>query len=122
MNGPFLASVHDKKIFEDDRVDENGEPRGLKHKLRPGMRAIADKGYRGMPDKASCPNSRDTPEVRKFKGRARARQEAFNRKIKTFRCLEDKFRHAQKKHHLVFEAVVVICQYQLENGSPLFDV
>jgi len=121
INGPFYASVHDKKVFEDDRLDENGNPMGLKYKIPEGHLVIGDKGYRGCKN-LSCSNSHDTPEVRKMKGRARARQEAFNKRIKTFQCLDTRFRHAGKKHHLCFEAVVVICQYQLENGSPLFDV
>ena len=122
VNGPFEASIHDKAIFEDESTDVDGKPKGLKNKIPDRKKAIGDKGYRGLPGIVSTSNSHDDPEVRKFKGRARARQEAFNARLKVFGCLRDEFRHARDKHKIVFEAVVVICQYQLENGSPLFDV
>ena len=54
--------------------------------------------------------------------RARARHETFNGRIKNFGCLDDRFRHGMEKHKICFEAVCVIVQYQLENGSPLFDI
>ena len=121
INGPFQASVHDKAIFTDDGVDADGKPKGLQKKMPKGKKAIGDNGYRGHPGVLSTPNTHDAPAVRSFKGRARARQEAFNARLKVFRCLEDTFRHDMELHQICFEAVAVICQYQLENGSPLFE-
>lgn len=51
------------------------------------------------------------------------RHEHFNGYTKTFACLSGRFHH----HSVVqfascFEAVCVICQYQMENGYPLFDI
>ena len=54
--------------------------------------------------------------------RARARHETFNSKIKNFAYLDNRFRHGMDKHKMCFEALCVIAQYQLENGSPLFDI
>ena len=122
INGPFDASIHDKAIFVDERIDEDGMPTGLKNKIPDKKKAIGDKGYRGLNGIVSTPNSHDPEDVRKFKSRARARQEAFNARLKTFACLKDDFRHQRPKHKIVFEAVVVICQYQMEFGSPLWDV
>jgi hypothetical protein len=68
------------------------------------------------------PNSHDPPEARKFKGRARARQETFNARVKTFACLEKRFHYGLSKQKITFEAVCVIAQHQMENGSPLFQV
>ena len=113
LNGPFKAAKHDKTIFR---------RKGLKDKIPPGKRVIGDKGYCGMPDIISTPNLHDAEELRRFKSHTRARHESFNARLKTFRCLDVRFRHGVKKHKIVFEAVAVICQYQLENGSPLFDV
>ena len=112
MNGPFKAGRHDITIFR---------RAGLKDKIPPGHRVIADNGYKGEALVVSTPNSHDPTILRKFKSRARARHESFNGRIKNFKCLEDRFRHGIIKHQIVFEAVCVICQYQLENGSPLFD-
>ena len=87
-----------------------------------GKRVIADNGYRGEKAIISTPNSHDPPELQKFKSHARSRHESFNSRLKEFGSLEQCFCHCFAKHKLVFEAIVVICQYQLENGSPLFDV
>jgi len=113
VNGPFPGSVHDKTIFNEH---------GLRQKMPAHSRGIADGGYRKCRDKLSTPNSLDCEEVRRFKGRARARQESFNSRIKTFKCMSECYRHDLSKHKVCFDAVVVICQYQMENGSPLFDV
>ena len=112
MNGPFKASRHDITIFR---------RAGLKDMIPPGHRVIADNGYKGEAIVVSKPNSNDPGELKKFKRRARARHESFNGRIKNFQCLAERFRHGVNKHVIAFEAVCVIVQYQLENGSPLFD-
>lgn len=115
LNGPTKASEHDITLFRSQN--------GLKTMIPEGKRVIADRGYNSKRETAvlSTPNSSDPAEVRKFKSRARARHESFNAKIKNFRVLAECFRHNINYHSTVFEAICVICQYQLENGSPLFD-
>jgi uncharacterized membrane protein len=61
------------------------------------------------------------PILRKFKSRAQSHHESFYAQLKVFWCLDVRFCHGIEKHKIAFEAVCVICQYQLENGSPLFD-
>jgi hypothetical protein len=120
MKGPFEAGKHDVTVFRDE---------GLWDKIPDGKFAIGDRGYlpkkeeieKGETKKTSTPNTHDPRELRKFKSRARARQESFNAKIKNFVVLDVRFRHGIKKHQTVFEAICVIVQYQLENGSPLFN-
>jgi hypothetical protein len=112
IKGPKPASKHDITVFRSE----------LKNKIPSGKRAIGDNGYRGEPNVVSTPSSRDPRELRRFKSRARARHESFNGRIKNFKCLSERFRHGVHKHQICFEAVCVIVQYQLENGSPLFDV
>jgi hypothetical protein len=112
LNGPYPASVNDTTIFKN----------GLRDKIPAGRKAIVDNGYKGKNPQFSKPNPLDAKAVRQFKGRARSRQECFNTRLKTFQCLEHNFRNGEEKHKMCFEAVAVICQYQLENGSPLFDV
>jgi hypothetical protein len=112
MKGPKPASTHDITIYREE----------LKNKIPAGKRAIDDKGYRGEPNTISTPSSRDPEELRRFKSRARARHESFNGRIKNFKCLAERFCHGKHKHQICFEAVCVIVQYQLEKGSPLFDV
>jgi hypothetical protein len=114
MKGPFKAGTPDITVFRE---------KGLMDKIPVGKKVIADKGYRGEKERTtSVPNSHDSKELGKFKSRARARHETFNGRIKNFLCLDVRFRHGVKNHRSVFEAICVIVQYQLENGSPLFEV
>lgn len=131
VNGPHKAARHDITVYRNGKKnDQEGkeededaeEEEALIDKIPIGKLGIGDNGYQGEPGTLACPSSHDTPEVRKFKGRARARQETFNARIKTFACLDKKFRHGLSKQKITFEAVCVIVQYQMENGSPLFQV
>jgi len=114
MNGPFPAGESDNKTFK---------TRGLMKKLEEtGKRGIADGGYPGHPQLLSTPNNHDSKAVKKFKSRALKRHEKFNGMTKTFGCLSGRFRHSIDRFTHCFEAVCVICQYQLENGEPLYDI
>ena len=110
------------KIMDIAEIDLVIFREGLIALIPDGKKVIGDNGYRGEVDVISTPNTHDPPELRKFKGRARARQESFNARIKNYKALDERFRHGIAKHEIVFEAICVICKYQLENGSPLFDV
>jgi hypothetical protein len=113
MNGPFPAGDHDINVFGN---------KGLKAKIPTGKKVIGDNGYRGEDAIISMPNAHDPAEIQKFKSCAQSRNESFNAWLKVFWCLGVQFCHGIEKHRFAFEAVCVICQYQLENGSPLFDV
>ena len=116
MKGPFKPGENaDIKIFRQ-------EPNGLKKQIPDGKKAIGDRGYRGEQEKVSIRNPHDSATVKDFKNRARARHESFNGRIKQFRVLDARFRHDVDEHQVVFEAVCVILQYEMENGHPLFDV
>ena len=115
MSGPFRGGKHDLTMFREG---------GLKAKIREGKMAIADRGY--VSERAderklfALPNPLYPPELMNFKSRARCRHESFNGRIKVFECLSDTFRHGVEKHKIAFEAVCVIVQYQMDNGSPIF--
>jgi hypothetical protein len=113
INGPFPAGENDISIFKG---------RGLYEMIPDGHWAIADSGYRGVPTKIRTSSSLDKEAVRELKSRAKARHETFNGRLKNFSVLSSRWRHDIALHGIVFDAVCVICQYQLENGSPLFDV
>jgi hypothetical protein len=113
--GPHRGAEHDMTIFRQE----------LKQKIKPWKRIIGDRGYiSSQPDERilSTPNKFDSKELAKFKSRARLRQETFNGRLKNFRALKETYRHAQEKHRYVMEAVCVTVQYQMDNGSPIFDV
>ena len=112
LNGPFPAGQHDITIFR----------KKLKEMIPKGKKVIGDNGYRGEKKIIATPNSHDPPALGKFKSRARSRHETFNGKIKAYMILDNRFRHGEEKHKTVFEAMCVIVQYQMELGSPLFDL
>jgi hypothetical protein len=120
FSGAKKASTHDKRIFL--------EPNGLRDRMRVGKKGIGDKAFRGKEGDGrvpiSCPNSHNHPDVRKFQARGRARQETlFGRMKGSFQIMAQRFRFKDvDMHQIVFEAVVVLLQYQFDNGRPLFDV
>ena len=114
INGPFAAGSNDIRNFNEEN--------GLKSKIPPGKKVITDRVYSSEIDVCSIPNDLDTPEVNEFKRRARARHETFNKRIKNFNILSNTFRHGLHLHQMVFEAVCVIMQFEMENGYPLFDI
>jgi hypothetical protein len=117
-HGPRKGGCNDKRMFKTSGLQA--------HLVAQGKQAIADSGYSGVRGGGvSTPNRLDTAEVKEFKRRARARHENFNGRIKNFGVLSQTFRHKKnrlEKHQTAFEAVCVIVQYQLENGSPLFEI
>jgi hypothetical protein len=117
INGPFKGSESDITIFRE---------KGLKGKLAPGKKIIADRGYEttrpGEQEMVSTPNGHDPKQLKKFKSRARSRHETFNGRVKEYHCMSETFRNGKEKHKICFEAICVIIQYQMDHGFCLFDV
>jgi len=116
VNGPFRGGMHDIDMFR----------AGLKARMPAGKRAIVDRGYRtterdemGM---FTYPDNMDSRKLGNFKSRARLRHETFNGRLKKFNILSQTYRHPHEKHKFAFEAIVVIVQYQMDNGAPIFAV
>jgi hypothetical protein len=117
INGPVRAAIHDRVLFDS----------GLASKIKKGKLVIADRVYgsEGRPasrKKFALPNDADDKELANFKARARCRHETFNGRLKNYKALSDTYHHNPDKHVLIFEAVCVTVQYQMDNGSKLFDV
>jgi hypothetical protein len=115
--GSFMSSKHDLRTFRED---------GLADMIPAGKKAITDQGYRGdlvgVGKPVATRSSHDSEALRSFKGRASARHESFNGRIKNFDVLASTFRHKKELHVVAFTACCVIVQYQMEYGSPLFSV
>jgi hypothetical protein len=77
--------------------------------------------YGGHADQLSTLNAHNSKEVSRFKSRGLKRHERFNGYTKAFDFLSGRFRHITDRFENCFEAVCVICQYQIENGYDLFD-
>ena len=114
MEGPGKAGGNNLSVFIG---------KGLKRKLmETKKKGIGDGGYNGHPNELSTLNLHDSKEVKTFKSRALRQHEKVNGLTKHFDCLSGRFRHSVDRFKNCFEAVCVICQYQMENGSPLFDI
>jgi hypothetical protein len=127
IRGPFEASVHDLTIFRGGKKGKNNiwDQESLYFAIPDGKKAIADSGYIGEADlggKISVTRDTDSEDLKRFKARAKARHETFNKHLKDFGVLDAPFRHQSLSHGVVFEAVCVVVQYDLMNGYPLFDV
>lgn len=114
MKGPTRAGSNDITNFATGGLEEK--------LLLMGKKAIGDNGYSGHQVTISTPNGADPRNVAKFKSRALKRHEKFNGMAKSFDCLQGRFRHSVARFAICFEAVCVICQYQLENGKPLYNI
>ena len=113
VKGPEKAGKSDYHVYKSE----------LKGKILPGKKVVADRGYNNKNDPTlATPNSHDSKELLTFKARCRMRQEQFNSRIKRFGCLNQNFRHSIDRHATCFEAVCVICVYEMELVSPMFDV
>ena len=110
---PVAGKYTDIKIFN----------KVLRNFLEPGERVEADEGYRGHPDKIKCPGNDANPaENRGMQGRARARHEMLNGRLKNWGILSQVFRHHIMTHGDVFRACAVVTQLTVENGEQLFEV
>ena len=112
-NGPFAAGIFpDVTIFRE----------ALKEELMPGERIEVDSGYRGEPA-FSGPNDDDNnAEWGYMKGKARARHENINGRIKQFRIFTNIYRNKREHHHLFFNAVVGIVQFDIKHGNGIYQI
>ena len=116
INGPFPAGTQDPDIML--------KPNGLKSHIPLGKKVVADSAYKrtALASVVSISNAMDTKDVRLFKRRVRSRQEHVFSRMKVFRVLTQEFRHGESYHCVVFEAIAVICQIEMDVELPLFDV
>jgi len=117
-----LEPEFDEDDYDEDEDEDYEEDEPLVDKIPDGKMAIADKGYIGVGPKVCLHNYCDTEEVKTFKNRAGARHESFNKRLKTFKVLDQRFRHGFRKHKSIFVAACVLVQYDMENGRPLFEL
>lgn len=109
--------MHDRTIYKMEG--------GLKEKIPPGKKVVCDRVYRDKKGNDNhelfLPNIGDPKELFKFKSRLRARHESLNGRLKAFSILENTFRHDPENHVYAFEAVIVLVQYTMDRGHPIFD-
>lgn len=111
FNGPFPPN--------DGNDATAHKTKGLMERIPDNKWLIADKIFVRC-NHISGHNSLNTNEVREFKAHARACQESFNVRSKTFGCLRQCFCHGVAKHKVFARAVCLVAILQTENGSPFF--
>lgn len=111
-HGPVKASTHDLTVWRDSGVEE---------RVPFGKFGIGDSAY-GSIECIAYKNPMDDPEVKKFKARALARHESYNKRLKNFGILDSTFRHDLEKHRMVVEGIMVVLQYSMRTDAPLFEV
>ena len=84
---------------------------------------MADEGYVGHADKIVCPtNAGNPPKLQKMQGRARARHETLNGRLKNWGILSQVFCHRITLHGTAFRACAVVTQIAIAHcGESLFE-
>ena len=116
--GPEKGGVTDNTMMKNSGI--------LEKLVEAGKVCSGDLGFRmkeiEFQKVMSLPDYMDEKELHQFKTRMRLRQETFNSRLKFFRTLSETFEYGFTKHELVLHAVAVTVQYQMDLGSPIFDV
>ena len=110
VSPPYRGSVHDSTIFK----------RALRNLVPDGCCVIVDSAYGIEDDKVAPVSEYDDAPVTDFKKRVKSRHETGNKRIKDFAITSTCFRHQLDFHSACFDAVVVLCQFNVENGENLF--
>ena len=109
VNGPFPAGMSDLQIFK---------KKGLSTLLIDAKeKAVADGTYTHF---AVSQRGNGSHEWKSAKNRHRARQESVNRRIKVYRCLQDRWRHDHNLHGHVVRAIVMLTQISFAH-NPLME-
>ena len=130
VNGPHPASTHDLTFLRGGKKGKEKEWKksSLYFKLPEGLRLVGDSAYKGQLDKVSITNDAHNPETKELFARMKSMQETVFKRMKDFKVLQGPFCHGQgtkdklEKIKLCFEACLVLVQYDVKNGHPLFQV
>ena len=130
INGPEPPTLSDIKFLRGGEAGKKNEWKktSLYNKLPAGLRLVGDSAYDGQPDKVSTTKDAHDSKTKKLFARMKSLQESVFKRMKDFKVLRDAFRHGKgtqdklEKIKMVFEAVAVLVEYDIENGHPLFEV
>ena len=112
ISPPYRGSVHDSTIFK----------RSLRGFVPNGHCVIVDSAYGYKDEKVAPVSEYDDDEVTRFKKRSLARHETGNKRIKDWKVTSVDFRHSLDFHAPCFHSSVVLSQYNVEHGEPLFEL
>ena len=107
-----------------DQPKEEWDDQSLYNQLPKGKKAIGDSAYKGIPKKVTIALDGHSKKVKDFINAAKARQESYHWRLKTYTVLSGRFRHGKSTdekmamHKMCTEAVCVIVKYDLMH-NPL---
>ena len=128
VGGGVPPSVADISLFRGGKPNEEWDQNSLYHQIPEGKAVIADNGLTGEPDKILCHSDLLPEELQDYISKAKARQETFHTRLKSFAILYHRFRHGKSTeekialHKMAVEAISTLIQYDYENGHPPFDM
>lgn len=111
IHGPFPCGLWpDIKIYK----------KYLKPKLEPNELVESDRGF---PDKTvRAPGDYVCKSEKRAKSRVAARHEGMNGRIKSFKCMEHRFRHGVHNHKSFFCVAAVSAQMMYKQYGAAYDV
>ena len=130
VSGPQPASVHDITILRGGKAGKMNEwdRNALYFHIPDGVKLVGDSGYDGQRDKVTTTMDAHSSTTKALFKRIKSQLESCNGRFKNFKVVRESFRHGQstdgklKRHKHSFVACVVLVQYDIENGHPLFEV
>lgn len=130
--GGFPASFQNITVYRGGRNEDgrdNWDRNALYFHTPEGKRGVGDSGYSGEPKKLTVTRYHQSRELKEWLGRVKNRQETLHTRLKSYSILKNRFRHGKlgtqsklDEHKAVVEAILVMTQYDFENGHPLFSV
>lgn len=138
--GPQPASVHDITILRGGQKKDGKDKwnkKALYWRKPKNVMLVGDSGYGGQQDVVTTTKDSHSAETKKLFARIKSQVESANGRFKNFKILTTGFRHYAgppelededktneklRKIKTAFESVVVLVEYDIENGHPLFVV
>lgn len=123
IRGPFKCGMPDMDVF---RTETKKVLQSIRRASQKNKMIVGDSKYRQgrkQPNEEGLfppPSITDSEVLKKFKSRVRCRHETFNGRIKNFAFLANRTKVSEENHKAAMEAICVIIQYQMDNGSPIF--
>ena len=130
ISGPKAASTHDLTFLRGGKRGQEStwNTKALYFHIPDGVKVVGDSAYDGQPDKVTTTRDAHHPVTKELFARIKSMNETANSRFKAFNVVRGPFRHGKntndklKKIKYSVEAVVVLVEYDIESGHPLFEV
>jgi hypothetical protein len=91
--------------------------------LKPSKHVEADNGYVGAANKTKFPDNPCNPvKNKRMQSRIQSCHKTVNGQFKMWGILKEVYHQVVRQHGKVYQAIAIITQLAIKNGSPLFQV